>query len=599
MVTKAPLFDSPQYKKERLTDRDFLIRFTSPEALIQKYSAGITVEKVNRESTILQLTLTDIVAQRAVDVLNKVCEVYLRNDINHKNKVASNTLHFIDDQLSVTSTDLKNIENNIERFRSGNRISTDISTEANLYLKNAHEADMNMSQVRYKYNVADYVEKFIKGNNNLDDMSISVSGIDEPQLNKLIDELRLLEAKKNQYTLSAKADNPLIINLNYQLERTRESIINNISAIKKNLQLLMDDKQGSINKYETQLRSVPHSERQMLGLKRQFDIKEQMYLFLLQKRAETSIALASTVSDSHVVDSADASDAPISPVKSKIYTLAFLISILFPLLFVYLTTLLNNTVSSKEIVASLTRTPIVGLVSFSTTNQEQLTEQFRELRTNLNYMDAGIKQVVLVTSSINNEGKTLVAHHLANAIAMAGATTVVINGDLRDNNFNNKQLGLSDYLMNKATLNEIIVINKNNIATISSGTSATNAAELLLSHTMQELITTLQHTYTTLIINAPALGNVSDAFALVKFATATLYVVRTEVTERNHITFMNELITTKKLHNVAIVINDVAYNKNLRGFAAEPATPMYTVAYYKIMEVVNKFKNNDNFKRKT
>jgi tyrosine-protein kinase Etk/Wzc len=607
-VNKAPLFDSPQYKKERLTDREFLVRFTAIESLIAKYSNAITVDKVNKESTILKLSLTDVVADRAEDVLNKTCEVYLRNDINHKNKVASNTLSFIDDQLSVTSTDLKNIENNIERFKSSSRISTDISTEANLYLTNAHDADVRMAQVRYKYNVADYVEKFIKGNNNLDDMSLSVSGIDEPQLNKLIDELRILEAKKSQYTLAAKADNPLIVSLNYQLDRTRESIVNNITAIKKNLAMLIADSQGSIDKYETQLRAVPHTERQLLGLKRQFDIKEQMYLFLLQKRAETSIALASTVSDSHVVDAAMADDKPISPVKSKIYTIALLMSVVLPLLFFYLKTSMNTTIGDKNVLTSLTNIPLLGVVKNNTENTNALivtdspksanTECFRALRTNLTYVGDSSKKTILVTSSIKGEGKTYIAINLANVEAMAGKKTVLLMCDLRKQP-NTAALkidatkGLSNYLQGKATLANSTqqCAQMPNLDIVAPGEFSANSSELLLSTTMTELIQTLRNTYDVVIIDSPPIGIVSDTLILATYADATLYVVRENVTERKHIAFLNQLKTEQKLRNIALVFNGTAEIQSLYGFDADENNALNNTGIMgKVREVLSKVK---------
>ncbi|MEQ1732880.1 MAG: polysaccharide biosynthesis tyrosine autokinase [Bacteroidia bacterium] len=607
-VNKAPLFDSPQFKKERLTDREFLVRFTSIESLIAKYSNAIAVDKVNKESTILKLSLTDVVADRAEDVLNKTCEVYLRNDINHKNKVASNTLSFIDDQLSVTSTDLKNIENNIERFKSSSRISTDISTEANLYLTNAHDADVRMAQVRYKYNVADYVEKFIKGNNNLDDMSLSVSGIDEPQLNKLIDELRILEAKKSQYTLAAKADNPLMVSLNYQLDRTRESIVNNITAIKKNLAMLIADSQGSIDKYETQLRAVPRTERQLLGLKRQFDIKEQMYLFLLQKRAETSIALASTVSDSHVVDAAMADDKPISPVKSKIYTIALLMSVVLPLLFFYLKTSMNTTIGDKNVLTSLTNISLLGVVKNNTENTNALivtdspksanTECFRALRTNLTYVGDSNKKTILVTSSIKGEGKTYIAINLANVEAMAGKKTVLLMCDLRKQP-NTAALkidatkGLSNYLQGKATLANSTqqCAQMPNLDIVAPGEFSANSSELLLSTTMTGLIHTLRNTYDIVIIDSPPIGIVSDTLTLATYADATLYVVRENVTERKHIAFLNQLKTEQKLRNIALVFNGTAEIQSLYGFDADENNALNNTGIMgKVREVLSKVK---------
>jgi tyrosine-protein kinase Etk/Wzc len=590
-VNKTALFSVANYE-----NREYLIRFTSSDNLIEKYTGAISVDKISKESTILRLELTDVVMERAVDVLDKLCQVYLRNDINHKNKVASSTLNFIDDQLSITSADLKNIEANIERFKTGNRISTDIPTEANLFLHNAHEADMNMSKVRYKYNVADYIEKFIKGNNNLDDMSVSIAGIDEPQLERLIDELRALEAKKNQYSLSAKADNPLMIGINFQLDKIRESIINSIAAIKRNLALLLSDSEGSIRKFENQIRTIPGNERQLIGLKRQFDIKEQMYLFLLQKRSEISIARSSTVSDSHVVDSALGDGNKKSPVPSKIYTIAFLLSVVFPFLFFYLKTMFNKTISSKEILMALSKAPLLGVVNNNDGNENTTLECMRAIRTNLHNNDTSIasNKVIVITSTFRGEGKTYLTNKLANIESMAGKKTIVVCCNM-NNSATETNNGLSNVLRGKSTLKESIISNKTNVDILPAGTKANNAAELLLSNAMHNLIIELSTMYDLLLLDTPSVGIVSDTLAISKYANATIVVTRENYTEQKHISFINSLIVTNKINNVMLVFNDVQNVKNIYGFDAEtkpPVTLKGITAFIQLQvsQIINKIK---------
>ncbi len=572
-ISKNQLFNNKEILDPNFTNRDYEIKFNDIDALIDKYVKLIDVDYENKQGNVLMLSILETVPQRGTDLLDNIMQSYLKNDIYQKNKVASNTLKFIDDQLTVISTELKFIENDLERFKSGNNI-TDIGTEASLFLQNAQSVDMQNSQLLNKYRIADYLEKYIKGNNNLNELTPSVMGLDDPLLLSLLEELRKLEAQKNQYAIAAKTDNPIIISLNTQIEKTKESLLSSIISIKQNLKISIDNSKSTISKFENQIKNIPRNERALVTLKRQFTIKETMYLFLLQKRAETSIALASTISDSYVIDHAIASKNPVRPIPSKNYIIALILSLALPLIYIYIMYTQSDTIRDKYTLDKVNKIPILGAIGYNNNEEDNLitatksksaiSEAFRSLRTNLQYFGNANKKIILITSSISGEGKTFTAINLACIFAMSGKKTVLLGLDLRKPklglNFNlSKDVGISNYLTSDISHNEIIQHSKlfDTLDIIISGPIPPNPSELILNKRMDELIASLTKDYDHIILDTPPIGLVTDALILNKYSDASIYIVRQGVTRKMHVVFANELFSQQKFNNLSLVFNAV------------------------------------------
>jgi tyrosine-protein kinase Etk/Wzc len=580
-LSKRAHFDAKLFEDGAYEKRDFRLKFNNIRNNVEFYRAKLSIEQPGKNSSVIVLGIEEQIPQRGMDFLNTLVQVYLENDILEKNKIASSTANFIENQLVTISRELKQIEVERQDFKIEKGI-TDVSAESQMILENVKTKDRELSNFNLQLSFIDYLQEYVKENNSLADVAPSSLGVNDPLLIKLIGQITDLEIEKQQIGLEKKGENSALTSVNQRIEYTRKKLLQNIESIKNGLTASKQVSKKSLSVLEGELRSIPKTERELVSIEREYRVKESLYLYLLQKEAETSLALAASVSDNRIIEEARSTPYPIRPIPKKTYSLALLLSLLIPTGLIFLKEQLNDTVRDKKTIEKITKIPVLGVVGLSKETsalvvsekpKSLIAESFRSIRTNLKYFAADEEhKVILITSSVGSEGKTYTAMNLSAIIAASGKKTVLLGLDLRkpkivgDFGISNDK-GVSSFLIGAEKLDTIVQktgVEKLDI--IPSGPIPPNPSELIMNPKMDELITLLKKKYDTIIIDSPPIGLVTDALLLNKHADTLIFVVRQNVTKKDHLAHIAQLYKEGKLKNASILFNAVKAGGSAYGY---------------------------------
>ncbi|OJV15901.1 MAG: capsular biosynthesis protein [Dyadobacter sp. 50-39] len=555
------------------------VHFTEVKALAENMLRRLSVEQPNVKSTVLELTFQDSDVQRSKDVLNKLLDVYVQSSLSDKNSEASNTLKFIENRLGLITGELGDVEKDVESYKTNQGI-TDISAESQLFLENIKENDSKLNEVNTKISILESVDNYIQ-NAGEGAVAPATYMIDDPVLVSLLTKFNDLELQRERYARTTSPNNPLLQTINTQLAGTRQSIRENVQNLKRGMAVTKRNLEGINTRFSAGLRSIPKKEREFVGIKRQQSIKEELYLYLLQKREETALAYASTVTDSRLIDAPIATYAPIKPKKALIWFGAAAAGFAIPLLLINLLFLLNNTVQRREEIEKVTHTSILGEIGqmkgnvngipgeesiIKMTSRSAVAEQFRALRTNLQYLGDGNCRVIMLTSSIGGEGKSFVSINLAASLAYSDKRVLLIGLDLRKPTLHDRlgvpnRVGASNCLIGQGHYEDFIqstgVHPKFDVLT--SGPIPPNPSELLSNGRLPILIEELREKYDYILIDSPPYGLVTDSALIAEHVDATLYIVRFNYTILDHLKRIGELQRVKRFNNLSVIFNGVNY----------------------------------------
>jgi tyrosine-protein kinase Etk/Wzc len=558
---------SGQYYKKTIS-----VRFKDIDDLLLQYSLDLKIDPISKQGTVLIITLQDAIPQRGEDFLNNLIIEYNRAAIEDKNKVTSTTLSFITDRIKKLSEELASVEKNVESYKSNNKI-TDISSQSQLFLESVKENDAELNKVQIELNVLQNLEKSL--NSLQEPIKLpSMLGIEDPTLLGQVSKLGEAELKKESLLQTATESNPIVRSYTDQINLLKQSINTSVQNLKRGLQITQQHLQAQNSQFESTIQQVPSKERGLLDVMRQQEIKNGLFTYLLQKREETAMSLASAVADSRIIDYAKSSKYPVKPVNSIIYLIFFLAAMAIPTAIIYIRRLLSYKVVRRTDVAKITDTPILAEVSFAddpdlllviSKPRSMVAEQIRALRTNLQFIIPDESQkVILFTSSISGEGKSFISLNLGASIATTGKKVIILELDLRKPKLHTSlnivnESGLSNYLIGKAELKDIIkeIEMQENYFIIPCGPIPPNPAELIANGEIAKLIESLKKDFDYIILDAPPVGIVTDAQILSSCANTTLFIVRHNYTAKNHIHSVDEYYRTKKFNNLNIILNSV------------------------------------------
>jgi tyrosine-protein kinase Etk/Wzc len=550
------------------------VAFNHLDALAGAYSGAINVEVANKLASVLNVSLLDPVPQKGRDIVNKLIEVYNKEAVFVKNQIAANTIEFIDEQLETITAELFEIEARAENYKQANQI-TNVSAATNDYLTNTSSYQSQIAANAIKIDVLQSIEQYLVQQEDNFQMVPSSLTIDDPTFLNLLNKFNELQRERERMLRTTQPSNPLVLNINEQLDNLKRSLLENLRQIKTGLEITNRNLVSSNSDISSRAQRVPEIERQLVELSRQQAIKEEHFLYLTKKREESALSLAATtVSNSRVIDPATSSNGPVKPNKKLIYAFAFMLGLGMPFGFIFLKDMLNTKVLYKSDIEDHTLVPILGEISHHNTDEilaisekvkTPVAEQFRLLRTNLQFATAHqANKVILVTSSKSGEGKTFFSLNLAVSLSMTDKNVVILEFDLRKPALLKKlkiknDIGLSDFLSSdKYTVEDLFRKSAAapDITLIGCGDIPPNPAELMMSKRMHELFEELQRRFDVVIIDSAPVGQVADAFALAPFIDQTLYVVRYNYTTKDQIDFIDDIGKNKKLSNPMIVMND-------------------------------------------
>lgn len=560
-----------------------VVKFHDFNSLTQSYQKKITVSQKERESTVINISILTQDQNKGIAFLNKLSENFIENDVNEKNIASQSTVKFINDQLIEMSDSLSLIEQQIQEYKNNNQI-TDLSLKAQSIYTNIVGLETELAKCKTIENYYNYLASYLDNGDKLEGISVPTSfGINEASLNSLINQLVEIQIKKNILIDGGQINNPAIPQYNRQTKQLVLNLKEAIRTSKSANKLMLDDYKSRISKMEQSLGDIPEVERKLLSIERLQSISENIYIFLLKKRAEAKITSSSNVSDSKVLEPAIfLNEKPVRPDKDKSYLIALLMGLLLPISFLLISELVNDTIITRSDLERLTKISVLGMIGRNYSGHNLLSSQspkssvyegFRTLRSNLNFFNAAKdKKVYLVTSSVSGEGKTYIAENLAIVFAKSGKKTLVIGADLRrpkiyaDFGMENT-VGISNHILSDKSLSDVIIsTNVENLDILVSGPLPQNPSDALHTEKFVKMMEELKKQYDIIILDTPPLGLVADSLTLMKYTDINLYVVRQSYTKKGLLNYVNEMYKKERLGDLHLVFNDVKEGSGAYGY---------------------------------
>lgn len=566
-LTISPVGDFVRNKE--FVNYEFVIHDSNRQ--IAEMVGRLKIESPDKDATIVDLSYRDEIPERAADVLNKLCEVYIKRDVTDKTSVASLTLDFVEDQLDQTSKAVSDVEAELQQFKERNK-TVNLNEESKAFLERLNSVDMEKMKAEITLRSLDNLLQYVGSSADLTEMAPSSMGIPDPLLIELITKYQELQSKRKSLSFGVKSTTPAVAVIDQQIADTRQSLMENIKSIKRNIQSSTTALNAELADYEGRISRMPEIERQLLAIQRRFEVNQNIYIYLLQKKAETAIAKAAAISDNKVLDKAVKAEEPVEPNKKLVLALSLVAAILLPLVVIIVSRIFQTTVSSRDELVQLTDIPILGIIGHvrksdnlvvNNSPKSRIAEAFRSVRTNLQYFgsESGNK-VVMISSSVGGEGKSFVTLNLASILAMQDNKVVILGMDLRkpklfqDFNMKNDK-GIVSYLIGAERLDQLIQpTGIKNLDIIPSGPVPPNPSELLAKPALGQMIEELSKMYDFIVVDTPPLGIVSDAFLIINHTHLNVYVVRENYSKREYIKALNEMVGQKKISNVCLLLND-------------------------------------------
>jgi capsular exopolysaccharide synthesis family protein len=538
-----------------------------------------------RESTIVSLTLKNTDPKRGEDVLNELIAAYDRSSANEKNRLADNTVGFVQERLNIVQEELNVINQKKESYKSSNN-ATNIGEQGAQYLKNVNDLDQKVNELNIQLAILDHVEKYVKSKDNNSGIVPSTLGIKDEMLTKLLDDLYDTEIMYEKYKKSSGENNPLTLSVKDKITKMKPGLMENITNQRQNLESSKLNMYASSNQYTTMLASIPKKERDLIDIDREQAIKLGIYNFLRQRLEESMLAHKIATPGARIVDAAQSTPEPVSPNGKMIYIVAFIFGIGLPAGFIALKEMLNRKVLFRSEIEKLTSVPIIGEVIHDKGKSPLViregkrtfvAEQFRRIRTSLSMFGIGAqKKKILITSSLSGEGKSFVACNLALSLALTGKKVVLVEMDLANPSLSQKlevnyDKGVSSYLWGEAEPEEVIKrtsVNEN-LFFIPSGPLPDNPSELLMSDRVKELFEYLEAIFDVVIIDSAPASLLSDAYVLSPMCDATMYVVKHRYTPKLYLQRLDDESSVNQLKNMGIIFNGIrsrGFTKNGYGY---------------------------------
>ena len=581
--------DSLSLKKDTMEAssniRHITAKIKSPMKVARAYCENLKIEPTSKTTSVAVISLKNSSLQRGQDFINQLLEMYNRNTNNDKNEIAQKTAEFIDERINIISKELGSTEANLENFKRNAGI-TDLTSEAQIALTGNAEYEKKRVENRTQISLIEDLRKYIRGNEY--EVLPGNIGLQDPGLVATIERYNEMLVERKRLLRTSTENNPTIINLDTSIRAMKSNVQATLDGSLKGLLITKADLEREASRFSRRISDAPGQERQFVSIARQQEIKARLYLMLLKKREENDIALAATANNAKIIDEAIADDIPVSPKRRMIYLIALVLGIGIPVGIIYLIGLTKFKLEGRADVEKLTTIPIVGDIALTDEMNEKdgsiavfenqnnlMSETFRNIRTNLQFMLQNDKKVILVTSTVSGEGKSFISANLAISLSLLGKKVVIVGLDIRKPGLNKvfrlstKEKGITLYLANPETDLMSLVqpsdIN-HNLYILPGGTVPPNPTELLARDGLDKAIEILKKSFDYVVLDTAPVGMVTDTLLIGRVADLSVYVCRADYTHKVEYTLINELAEEKKLPNLCTVINGVDLKRRKYGY---------------------------------
>lgn len=554
-----------------------------PMAVAKGYSAALSIAPTSKTTSVVTISLNNSSTLRASDFINKLIEVYNINTNNDKNEVAQKTAEFIDERIAIISKELGSTEQDLETFKRTAGI-TDLKSEAEIALTGNAEYEKRRVENQTQISLVKDLQRYLQGNEY--EVLPSNVGLQDAALAAAIAKYNEMLMERNRLLRTSTENNPTIINLNSSIHAMRANVVASMDATLKGLQITKADLQREAKRFSQRISDAPTQERQFVSIARQQEIKAGLYLMLLQKREENAITLAATANNAKIIDAAIPDEAPVAPKKMMILLMALIMGAGIPVGVIYLISLTQVTIEGRADVEKLTTLPVIGDIPVADDlkgssiavfeNQNNLmSETFRGIRTNLQFLLEEGQKVIMVTSTVSGEGKSFVSANTAISLSLLGKKVVIVGLDIRKPglnkvfNLSTKEQGITQFLTDpKRNIMDLVQqsdINAN-LFILPGGAVPPNPTELLARKGLEEAIEQLKQHFDYIVLDTAPVGMVTDTQLISRIADLTVYVCRADYTRKSEFALVNELATTNKLPRISIAINGLDLKKKKYGY---------------------------------
>lgn len=583
---------NPDYFNQFLGE-EIRININPVADIAQDIKDVVKISNIEEYSKIINLNVEHAVPDKAKDILNELVKVYNDNAIADKKEIADRTFSFINERITDIYSSLSNVDESAQEFKT-DRGLTDIQSQANINLNVGAANQQELENYRNQLNIASAMKEIVSDQSSSNETLPSNIGLSDPAIANNTARYNQILQERKRLLKSSNEKNPIIVSLDEELNSIKSGLKASLNNMESNLSLTVNNLSRQQSRINSRIYAAPKNERALRDITRKQETTESLYLYLLQRREESQVALASTAPKSKIIDAAyRVDDQPVSPNKLKIYLAAFIVGLLLPLSSIYAHNLIDNKIHSKSMLEKLVKeVPVLAEIPKINKNDSKfvddndrsvLAESLRILRTNLDYLikskrnENNKNNLVLVTSSVSGEGKTFVSTNLSMIFSSTRKKVLLIGADIRNPKissfFNDKnvdplnrkkdstKMGLSEYLLDDSVMTKDLIqpmlVYNNTIDVIYSGKILPNPSELLMGDRFKELLDEVSKDYDYVIIDSAPIMLVTDTLLISPYVDHTIYVTRAHTTETKVVDFPLSLQREGKLRGLSFVVNDV------------------------------------------
>ncbi len=554
------------------------VRIVSPASMVGEFLGALKIEVTSKTTSVVNMSLRTAHVQLGKEFMNKLVEVYNREDMKDQNLIAANTASFINERMVSLTQELNEVEIRVEDYKQTHGL-TDIKSEADLVIKQSGEFEKSRLDVDIQLAIVSDIDEYINRKENRNQLLPYSGSLQSSNLSKVIDDYNMLLLERKRLTRTASSTNQTMLDLTDQIDAVFATVKASVKNEKRRLQITRQDLMLKSGENAARIKAVPRQEREYTEIKRQQQIKENLFIFLLQKKEQNFLNMSGVVPKAKLIDKASGGGSPVFPKSMMIIVLAFLAGLVIPIIVITIRNLVRFQIDNKEELEAMSVVPVLGEIPRSTqtgniiikdNSTNRFTEMFRLLRTNLLFvLNTPEKKVINIVSSVGGEGKTFISINLGISLAMLNKKVIIIGLDVRKPRLAeyvglDNSTGITLYLLGSLPKDQLIkpsVVHPN-LSMITAGPVPPNPNEMMAMPALDELIAELKEQYDYIILDTAPMGIVSDSFALNRFADVSLYLVRAEYTPKKNIEDATKLFMLEKVKNMYFVLNASDFKKS-------------------------------------
>lgn len=577
-VGRLTITPTPNFKHTAQAGVPVYVTRTGLLSCIGRCQGKMQAELTDEKATIIELIYSDRSIQRAEEFLNTLISVYNENWVKDRNQIAVSTSLFINERLQVIENELGHVDTDISSYKSANLIP-DVEAASQMYMNTANQASVQLTDLNNQLYMARYIRDHVNNKNNRNQLLPANSGIENKAIEQQINEYNARQLQRNNLVANSSEENPLVQDLDKQLGEMRSAIVSSIDNQVNNINQQIRGMQSIQGASTSRIASNPTQAKYLLSVERQQKVKEALYLFLLQKREENELSQAFTAYNTRVIKAPFGELSPTSPDRRRILLGAILLSLLIPIVMVYIRENLNTKVRGRKDIEKLS-IPFVGEIPLHESKKHRkeeeyrivvkpksrnvVNEAFRVVRTNIETIAAqGQRPKVMMLTSVNaGSGKTFLTMNLSACFALKGLRVAAVDMDLRRASLSqyggSPEKGIGDWLNGQVEQWQEIITTVDgceNVSLIPVGTKPQNPTELLFSPKLEQLLKELREEYDLVLLDCPPVEIVADTTIIARWADMTLFTIRAGLMERDMLPTIEDYYNTQKFHNMILLLN--------------------------------------------